>query len=925
MKKKLLATLFMVCFIFVFAPKTVHAYSYYWYVNPIDTLYSDIAENRNFYLAGKESKYAYYCHNMDEIAIRDGSNPTRGILYDEFKIISKGMGSIVLRMDERMSERNRKNIKEYGLKFQKKKGTDTHYYIYIIKQDVKYYLNIDRNVNKLGFSKNSKTEWIVNPVPRSSYLFRIVDNKTGDLFLNVDANGLQVTTNSQPLYLYHAEDLAENTYTIHDKEVEYKHSDKLPQPKYKEYKTFYSYTKKPLAQLQKQWGYVYRQILDMIPDEDYTSYKVGENPGFDYDPPNEKKEVYANYYNKANIKLKWNIKPTDKDIITYNQRDYNGATKQITGQDVELDVPEGGWISLEFPSVYDSGKYYKVTSVKENGTELKVTRMDGVEKENERGPFPDSFYFDTVNKDATYEITIEASYPEVKDFYYNLYVKRGDFDSYSNEGMITNLTDSKVQLLTTTKELDGGVLRDPFIIIPFGYRDYEKQHSISYKYEYYMVKDGKDTRLDLTGDSVSVDLKDIFANIKDEKQVKVYAVVTKTRKEDGAFKTFKTEDVTITCKYEGGDFGIDIANADTIHQIQSNRIVVLMKKTNENNEAASCEIKREGDEDYTKIEKAGNGFPYVITQNGTYTIRLTDKFGKSATTTLEYKNIKKDMTAPEISGVEDGKTYCLTRTITVINEHLRDVKVNGKRIELDENNQYVLSGSGKQVITATDDYDNVTEITVTINDHHTGGKATCKAKAICDICKMEYGMQISIEKPSITAKSTNGTTIIRWKKVINASGYKVYRAKKKKGKYELLNTTEALSYSDSSIIGGRNYYYKVATYYKNESTTINGEASDVVLQVGTLKKVSLRVKNKKKSTASLSWKKVAGAKKYQIYRATRKKGKYSKIATTKKLTYKNTLLSKKKTYYYKVRAYYVKAGKNIYGSYSNAKSIKITK
>lgn len=677
--------------------------------------------------------------------------------------------------------------------------------------------------------------------------------------------------------------------------------------------------------LQKQWGYVYRQILDMIPDEDYTSYKVGENPGFDYDPPNEKKEVYANYYNKANIKLKWNIKPTDKDIITYNQRDYNGATKQITGQDIEFDVPEGGWISLEFPSVYDSGKYYKVTSVKENGTELKVTRMDGVEKENERGPFPDSYYFDTVNKDATYEITIEASYPEVKNFYYNLYVKRGDFDSYSNEGMITNLTDSKVQLLTTTKELDGGVLRDPFIILPFGYRDYEKQHSISYKYEYYMVRDGKDTCLNLTGNSVSVDLKDIFANIKDEKQVKIYAVITKTRKEDGAFKTFKTEDVTITCKYEGGDFGIDIANADTIHQIQSNRIVVLMKKTNENNEAASCEIKREGDEDYTKIEKAGNGFPYVITQNGTYTIRLTDKFGKSATTTLEYKNIKKDMTAPEISGVEDGKTYCLTRTITVIDEHLRDVKVNGKRIELDENNQYVLSGSGKQVITATDDYDNVTEITVTINDHHTGGKATCKAKAICDICKMEYGMQISIEKPSITAKSTNGTTIIRWKKVINASGYKVYRAKKKKGKYELLNTTEALSYSDSSIIGGRNYYYKVAAYYKNESTTINGEASDVVLQVGTLKKVSLRVKNKKKSTASLSWKKVAGAKKYQIYRATRKKGKYSKIATTKKLTYKNTSLSKKKTYYYKVRAYYVKAGKNIYGSYSNAKSIKITK
>lgn len=78
--------------------------------------------------------------------------------------------------------------------------------------------------------------------------------------------------------------------------------------------------------------------------------------------------------------------------------------------------------------------------------------------------------------------------------------------------------------------------------------------------------------------AVSVDLKVFLQILKDEKQVKVYAVVTKTRKEDGAFKTFKTEDVTITCKYEGGDFSIDVANADTIHQMQRNRIVVLRKK-----------------------------------------------------------------------------------------------------------------------------------------------------------------------------------------------------------------------------------------------------------------------------------------------------------------------------------------------------------
>lgn len=973
MKKKLLGTLFMVCLIFVFAPKSVNAYSYYWYVYPQTHLNADNAENNNYYLAGKENKYFYYFYDTAK-TFRDGSNTTRGVLFDDFNIGNSHIASIVMHPEEKFLEKDRQNIEYYGLKFQIKKNTSKHYYIYIKGQDgTKYYLNIDRNVNKLGFYKNSKTEWIVTQDSSKFYLYRIVDSKTGDLFLNVGANGLQVSTNGQLLYLFHAGNLLENTYTIHDEEDEYVHSDKLPQPKFRKYKTFYSYTKEPLSQLQAQWGYTYRQILNPILVDEYECYQPGENPGFDSDPPSTKNEVYANYYNKANIKLKWNIEPTDKDIITYNQRDYDGCTKQVTGQDIEFDVPEGGWISLEFPSVYDSGKYYKVTSVKENGTELKVTRMDGVEKDDANPPYPDSYYFNTVNKDATYEITIEATYPEVKAFSYNLYAKRGVFDSYSNEGTITNLTDSKIELYATTKVLDNGQLSDPITIIPLYYRDYEANHTISYKYEYYMVKDGKETRLNLTGDRVSVDLKDVFTNLKDKKEVKIYAIVTKTRKEDGAFKTLKTDDVTITCQYEGGDFSIDVANVDTKNQIKSNKIFITMKKTNQNNEAASCEIKREGDKDYTKITKVGTNYPYTITQNGTYTIRLTDKFGKSATTTLVYTNIGNDITAPEISGVENGKTYCLAQRITVTDEHLKDVKVNGNSVKLDENNQYTLSESGKQIITATDTFNNVTEITVTINGRHIGGKATCKAKAICDICKVEYGeldaanhaekakwtitattheqrysccnaisvkkaahqwesgkctkcgTGIPVGKANITTKSSDGTTTISWKKVTNASGYKVYRAKNKKGKYELLKTTTSLSYSDSSIVGGQNYYYKVTAYYKNGSTTINGKDSDVVLQVGTLKKVFLTVKNKKKATASLSWKKADGAKKYQIYRATSKKGKYSKIATTKKLTYKDTSLSKNKTYYYKVRAYYVKDGKNVYGSYSSVKSVKITK
>jgi len=64
-------------------------------------------------------------------------------------------------------------------------------------------------------------------------------------------------------------------------------------------------------------------------------------------------------------------------------------------------------------------------------------------------------------------------------------------------------------------------------------------------------------------------------------------------------------------------------------------------------------------------------------------------------------------------------------------------------------------------------------------------------------------------------------------------------------------------------------------------------------------KVSVSVTS---NSVTLSWKKAKGAKKYQIYRSTSKNGKYKKIKTTKKLSYKNTGLTKGKMYFYKVRS-----------------------
>lgn len=84
----------------------------------------------------------------------------------------------------------------------------------------------------------------------------------------------------------------------------------------------------------------------------------------------------------------------------------------------------------------------------------------------------------------------------------------------------------------------------------------------------------------------------------------------------------------------------------------------------------------------------------------------------------------------------------------------------------------------------------------------------------------------------------------------------------------------------------------------------------------------LTVKAGKKS-AKLDWKKVAAADEYQIYRSTKKKSGYKKIATVSDCTYKNKGLKKGKTYYYKVKAVRGDEETGIaYSSYTSVKKVK---
>ncbi|MCI8993238.1 MAG: hypothetical protein HFG80_11050 [Eubacterium sp.] len=79
-----------------------------------------------------------------------------------------------------------------------------------------------------------------------------------------------------------------------------------------------------------------------------------------------------------------------------------------------------------------------------------------------------------------------------------------------------------------------------------------------------------------------------------------------------------------------------------------------------------------------------------------------------------------------------------------------------------------------------------------------------------------------------------------------------------------------------------------------------------------------------KKTATITIKKVTGAKKYQIYRSTKKNKGYKLVKTTTKTSYKDTKLTSKKTYYYKVKAVTKNGlGEDVTSSFSKVKSVKV--
>ena len=200
--------------------------------------------------------------------------------------------------------------------------------------------------------------------------------------------------------------------------------------------------------------------------------------------------------------------------------------------------------------------------------------------------------------------------------------------------------------------------------------------------------------------------------------------------------------------------------------------------------------------------------------------------------------------------------------------------------------------------------------------------------------KASSAAKSTLAKPKGTKAAAASATSIKvsWKKVSGASGYEVYRATSKGGKYSKVGTIKkgsTVSYTDKKATTGKTYYYKVRAYKTSGKAKVYSAYSAVTsAKVAVARPTGMKVAAGAKNIAKVSWKKVSGALGYEVYRATSKGGRYSKVGTIKKgsiVSFTDKKLKTGKTYYYKVRAYKTSGKTRTYGAYGDIKSVKAKK
>ena len=168
-----------------------------------------------------------------------------------------------------------------------------------------------------------------------------------------------------------------------------------------------------------------------------------------------------------------------------------------------------------------------------------------------------------------------------------------------------------------------------------------------------------------------------------------------------------------------------------------------------------------------------------------------------------------------------------------------------------------------------------------------------------------YTSMATLTTPTVRNVNAVSETQMRvyWTKVDGATGYNVYR-KVSGGSWTKLASVSSstLYYDDTKAVSGVQYYYTVRAYRSNSDYSTTSYSYYNTTGVGNLvKPVISSVTATATKTNTVTWSKVTGATRYDVYRKL-SNGTYTCIGSTTSTSYKDTTAVSSVTYAYTIRA-----------------------
>lgn len=174
----------------------------------------------------------------------------------------------------------------------------------------------------------------------------------------------------------------------------------------------------------------------------------------------------------------------------------------------------------------------------------------------------------------------------------------------------------------------------------------------------------------------------------------------------------------------------------------------------------------------------------------------------------------------------------------------------------------------------------------------------------------------------VKMEAVSGTALkITWNRIPGATQYELWRSASKLGTYKLVKALTGVTYSNTYLTPGTQYFYKVR-YLTSAGWS---SFSAPVVGVPLAKSILTRAAATGKDRVTLVWTKVPGANGYEVLMASSATGVFNRVKTTASNTLIVTGLQPDTGYYFKIRPYKKIGVAMYYGPYSGYRSARTFK